>query len=367
MNISSIIRNKEIIIAVGSGGVGKTTLSAAIAYKAARLGKRCIVCTIDPAKRLADVLNIQMKPNQISRVQVDDQCYFNAMMLDNKKTFDHLIKRLSPSVKKQEKMLNNKIYKAVAKTFARISEYMAMEQLFDLYQSEQYDLIILDTPPSKHTIDFLLRPNILLNFIDQNVIGWIIKPYVWATKLGFDFFLNKASRVFKSFSEFLGANFMLELAELLVLFEELIIKFRGRAEKIGDLISSDQASFIVITRPQKNPIREARFLIDKLKENDLSFDKCVINKVLPTDIFEYSNKEFKDCVRLCKEWDKKLFTSSFKFLVGNYNLLHKRLKEEKIVLGELADTIGSDQLRLVDQLSGNVNKVGDLSLLADQL
>jgi len=289
------------------------------------------------------------------------------MMLDNKKTFDHLIKRLSPSTKKQKKMLNNKIYNAVAKTFARISEYMAMEQLYDLYQSGQYDLIILDTPPSKHTIDFLLKPNILLNFIDQNVIGWIIKPYVWATKLGFDFFLNKASRVFKSFSEFLGATFMLELAELLVLFEELIIKFRGRAEKIGELINSDRTSFIVITRPQKSPIREARFLIDKLIENKLSFDKCVINKVLPSDIFEYSKKEFKDCVQVCKEWDGKSPASSFRLLVGNYNLLHKRLKEEKIVLRELRNSISSDQLRLVNLLSGSIDKVGDLSLIADQL
>lgn len=358
------VSESKIIIAVGCGGVGKTTISAALALKAAMAGKRAIVCTIDPAKRLADVLSISMQPGEIVEVSVDGNLSFDALMLDNKKTFDQLINRLTHSEKRRQKMVNNRIYQAVSTTFARISEYMAMEKLYELYEEEDYDLIILDTPPSKHTIEFLVRPNIIINFVDQNVIGWVIKPYIWATKMGMGFFLNKAGKVFKTFSDFLGAAFMLELAELLVLFEELIVKFRVRAKKIEDLLRDPTSGFVVVASPAPFLMKEALFLVQNLNHHQLRLKGCIINKTLPEHALAYGPHKFCNLSPLPKAVLVQ-YRSSLRKFIANYHQMKKRYQEEQKLIKNVQAALTSDvKLTQVHQFAQGVNSMEMLKELA---
>ncbi len=367
MNLTQILKKHRIMVVVGCGGVGKTTLSSAVALKAALLGKKAIVCTIDPAKRLADVLGIDMNPNEICSVKLSDSLSFDAMMLDNKSTFDALIARVTKDPKKRQKMLNNRIYQSVSKTFARVTEYMAMEKLYELYESDQYDLIVLDTPPSKHTIDFLLKPNMVMRFVDNNFIGWVIKPYVWATKMGAGFVLNKAGKAFKAFSDFLGAGFMLELADLLVLFENLIVKFRKRADGIESLMRDEETSFAIVTGPSHLAMKESAFLASTFKEHRLNLTTCLVNKTMPKELVVKSRLLFKDKYK--KEWfDKCSKGDTLQKLVRSYHFCSLRFDQEQKLIKQIKKQTAMVKIfKTVAHLPHGIQSLDDLHALSDAL
>ena len=195
--LDELIGDRQLVVCVGSGGVGKTTTAAAIGLQAAIAGRKVLVLTIDPARRLANSLGLSRFGNDETQIDLsalpEAKGELWAMMLDQQKTFDDLIERISPSEERRDAILNNRVYRATADNISGSQDYMATEMLFDVVESGRYELVVLDTPPVKNALDFLDAPGRLARFLDKRVMKWFLSPY--DKKRVFGRLLNSTSAV----------------------------------------------------------------------------------------------------------------------------------------------------------------------------
>ena len=277
-----------IIICSGSGGVGKTTLSAAIGLYGAISGKKTIVLTIDPARRLADALGLKEFNTEAQRVPIEEipgigspKGELFAMMLDAKRTFDHLIIRYAPP-DLQEKIFANLYYQHLSNNMAGSHEYMAMEKLYEIFHQERYELIVLDTPPSRRALDFLDAPQRALNLLGHNFFWKLFKPYMRAGRFGMRIFNVFASPVVKVVSNVIGNQALNDLANFMQLWDGSLFEgFARRAEGVKQLLSGDSALFIAVASPQKLPMGEAIFFYEQLVKSRMPFGGFIVNRVHP--------------------------------------------------------------------------------------
>jgi anion-transporting ArsA/GET3 family ATPase len=287
MRFEELIETREIIICCGSGGVGKTTTAAAIAIQAAALGLKTLVLTIDPAKRLANSLGLSDLGNRERRVPqkkfteagIDPKGELHAMMLDTKRTFDELIEKHAQNKEMSDKILNNTLYKNISSAFAGSQEYMAMEKLFEIHSAGRYDLIVLDTPPTKHALDFLDAPKRMTTFLDGSVLKWFLKPYFSAGRKGFEMFQKGAGVILKTLEKVTGIAALKIASEFFINFEGMYDGFKERATSVYELLRDDATAFILVTSPDDITIEEAKFFHDKLIEYEMPFCGLVINRV----------------------------------------------------------------------------------------
>jgi anion-transporting ArsA/GET3 family ATPase len=287
MDFDELIEEKEIIICCGSGGVGKTTTSAAIAIQAATRGFKVLVLTIDPAKRLANSLGLSELGNEERRVpkkkfseagiRLKGELF--AMMLDTKRTFDDLIIKHALNKEMSDKILDNDLYKNISNAFVGSQEYMAMEKLFDINSEGRYDLIVLDTPPTKHALDFLDAPKRMTTFLDGSILKWFLKPYFSAGKKGFRVFQKGTGLVLKSLEKVTGITALKVISEFFISFEGMYDGFKERATAVYDLLHDDSTGFVLVTSPDDITIEEAIFFHDKLIEYEMPFCGLIINRV----------------------------------------------------------------------------------------
>ena len=284
-SVQRIIEGREIVICAGSGGVGKTTTSAAIALGMAARGQKVCVLTIDPAKRLADSLGLKELGNEASQVDpellkeqgVDPEPGGElwAMMLDAKETFDALVARHAEDAEARDRVLNNRIYQQISGALAGSQEYMAMEKLFELHSEGRFDLLVLDTPPSRNALDFLDAPNRLTQFIEGKSLQVFIRPTGLAARV--------ASRgtgvVLSVLKRIVGFDLLADLSEFFTAFSGMIDGFQDRAHRVSSLLADDRTSFLIICGPQGEPIEEAVFFHSKLVENRMNFGGVVVNRV----------------------------------------------------------------------------------------
>ena len=287
MDVASLLRDKKVLVCTGSGGVGKTTVSAALALRAAIEGRKVLVCTIDPAKRLADSMGLSELGN--SETRIPESAYKQAgikpkgelwgMMLDSKRTFDDLIERIAPTAEARDRILANDYYQNITTALAGSQEFAAMEKLYELTREKDYDLIVLDTPPTKHALDFLDAPNKMTSFLDGRVIQWFVKPYLMAGKMGFKF-MNRSARVlFRFLEKATGYETMQELADFFLAFEGMYDGFKVRAQKVRDLMAEDVTAFVLVTSPQAPSLAEARYFLDRLTKERMPLGRVVFNRV----------------------------------------------------------------------------------------
>lgn len=283
--LRSIVEQREIIVCVGSGGVGKTTTSAVIGLHAALQGKRVLVLTIDPARRLANSLGIQAigsdpAPIPLERFQeigLEPKGTMHAMMLDMKHSFDDLVERYSPDADAKRRILQNKLYQYFSTSLAGTQEYAAAEKLYELYMSKNYDLIVLDTPPTSHALDFLEAPNRLIEALNSRAMQFLYKPGR-ASLLGVG-----TGYVIKTLSKFTGSELIEELGGFLKAFSTLFKGFQERAGKVRELLTSDRATFCVVTAPNAGNIDEALYFYDKLGGDERALvGAFVTNRVHPS-------------------------------------------------------------------------------------
>ena len=285
---SEILEGKGVCICAGSGGVGKTTTSAAIATGMAARGLRTCVLTIDPAKRLADSLGLEELGNEAR--QVDPQLFeargielrgeLWAMMLDAKATFDELVRRHAPDEETRERVLENRIYQQISSALAGSQEYMAMEKLFELHSEGRYDLLVLDTPPTRNALDFLDAPRRLTQFIEGRSLRMFMRPTGLAAKVAG----RGASMMFSILRRILGFDLLADLSEFFSAFSGMVDGFRERAKRVNALISDPETCFVVVCGPQGEPIDEAVYFHRKLVEAKLPVGGVIVNKVhYPTD------------------------------------------------------------------------------------
>lgn len=282
-SIAEILTDRKICICAGSGGVGKTTTSAAIASGLAARGMKVAVLTIDPAKRLADSLGLeelgneprQVDPALFTEAGVEMKGELWAMMLDSKATFDELVERNAPDEAARDRILENRIYRQISNALAGSQEYMAMEKLYEIHQSGDYDFLVLDTPPSRNALDFLDAPKRLTQFIEGRSLQIFMKPTGLATSL-----IGRGSAVmFQVLKRILGFDLLSDIGEFLQAFSGMVDGFSERAKSVSALLADPATSFIVVCGPQGEPIEEAIFFQRKLLEAEMPVGGIIVNKV----------------------------------------------------------------------------------------
>jgi anion-transporting ArsA/GET3 family ATPase len=287
--IRDLVRKKEVIVCAGSGGVGKTTTAAAIALQAAIEGKKTAVLTIDPAKRLASSLGLKELSDDPSKVNarkftaagLEPKGELHAMMLDTKSTFDRVVTRYAPTPEQAERIIANRFYRNISSTLSGSQEYMAMEKLYELHAEGGYDLIVIDTPPTRNALDFLDAPKRMTDFFESRVLRWFLLPYVKGAG-GFLKVANVAASTFlRVVKRIVGSEVLEDTAEFFGNLDGMYEGFKQRARDVATLLKSDATSFVVVTSPALDSVAEATFFASRLNEEGLPFGALVVNRVHP--------------------------------------------------------------------------------------
>jgi anion-transporting ArsA/GET3 family ATPase len=282
--VEQLAAAKDVILSTGSGGVGKTTTAAAVAAQAAvQLGGKVLVLTVDPARRLANALGLQRFGNTATRVPsaafreagVEPRGELWAAMLDTKQSWDDLIARHAPDPQTRDDILANPLYQNITGKFVQSHDYVAMERLYELHTSGRYDLIVVDTPPTRNAVDFLDAPDRMADFFSSRLLRWLIAPYRSRV-------VGLASKPFYTVADrILGTQFLQDVAEFFILFQSMYDGFVERARSVQRLIESPSTSFMVVSTLEAAPAREAEYFLRLLEERRLNIGALVLNKALP--------------------------------------------------------------------------------------
>ena len=299
-SLDQLLAAKEIAISCGSGGVGKTTLAAASATMAAvRHGGKVLVLTVDPAKRLANALGVEGIGNDETRVPlsafadagITPRGELWAAMLDTKQSWDALVRRHAPDARTAGEILGNPLYQNVSGRFVQSHEYIAMERLYEIHNKGIYDLIVVDTPPSRNAIDFLEAPEHMADFFSSRLLRWLIVPY--RSKV-----VNLASRPFYQVADkILGTQFLQDIAEFFMLFQTMYDGFVKRAHAVERLLHERRTTFMVVSTLEAAPLREAEQFIDVMSKKDFHLGAVILNKVLPDYMRSDRSAEVADRLR----------------------------------------------------------------------
>lgn len=286
--LARALREKRTLVCVGSGGVGKTTVSASLALRAAVAGSPSVVCTIDPARRLANSLGLaelgnaerEIPKSAFEAAGVEARAPMRALMLDMKQTWDDLIgKNAPPDVR--DRILQNRFYQSLSTALAGSQEYIALEKLWDLRQRRPESLIVLDTPPTAHALDFLDAPNRILDFLDNDAARMLLAPALRAGRFGLKLFNFGGNLVAKTISRFTGVETLQALSEFLLSLSGLNEGFRQRAREVRALLEDPTTGFVLVTGPARERIEEAVYFQRLLRENRMGLSAVVVNRVHP--------------------------------------------------------------------------------------
>ncbi|HET9423379.1 MAG TPA: ArsA family ATPase, partial [Nocardioides sp.] len=278
-----------IIVCCGSGGVGKTTTSAALALRAAERGRKVVVLTIDPARRLAQSMGIEQldnTPRPVIDVDPEAGGELDAMMLDMKRTFDEVVESQA-TPEKAKQILENPFYIALSSSFAGTQEYMAMEKLGQIKRDDDYDLIVVDTPPSRSALDFLDAPERLSSFLDGRFIRLMLAPARGPAKLmsaGFGMITHALTKI-------LGGQVLTDLQTFVAALDTVFGGFRQRAQKTYALLQADGTAFLVVAAPEPDALREAAYFVERLSEDRMPLAGLIVNRASPAPVGDLSADE----------------------------------------------------------------------------
>jgi anion-transporting ArsA/GET3 family ATPase len=285
VSVHALITDRHVVICCGTGGVGKTTTAAALALEGARQGRNAVVVTIDPARRLADALGLALAdtPAEIPRPAWDPAGTaapggrLSGLMLDAKGTFDRLVRRHATDDAQAERILANRFYQNVSSALSGTQEYMAMEQLHELHEAGGYDLIVIDTPPTRHALDFLDAPRRLAQLLDNRLFRVIVTPARAGLRLvsvGLQRFLRAVARV-------VGVEVIDDVVAFFRAFEGMEDGFRSRAREVLAVLTDPTTAFVLVTSPRRDAVDEAEFFARRLAESDVAVSALVVNRVHP--------------------------------------------------------------------------------------
>ena len=280
LDVDAVLRDASVVVCCGAGGVGKTTTAAALALRAAELGRRTCVLTIDPARRLAQAMGLAELDNTPRRVDGigADGGSLDAMMLDMKRTFDDLVARQADP-DRVEAITANPFYESLSTSFSGTQEYMAMEKLVELRESGTYDLVVVDTPPTRSALDFLDAPERLGRFLDGRMLKVLLAPAKASGRFGFRLLSGGLSAVTSVMSRIVGAQALTDLQAFVGAFESMFGGFRERAERTYALLKEPSTAFVVVAAPEPDALREAAFFSDRLDDEAMPLAGVVLNRV----------------------------------------------------------------------------------------
>lgn len=285
-SLGDLLPSKRVIVTVGCGGVGKTTVAAALALASARAGRRVLCLTIDPARRLATSLGLremraeaQVVPPEVWGRPEGGAGELTAMMLDVRGTFDELVARYAGSPEARDRILRNRIYREVSGSLAGTPEYMAMEKLYAVRDDPRYDLVVLDTPPTSNALDFLDAPDKMIDAMDSPAVKAFVTAFQRTGSLSLNILSRAMAKVLSGLSTFTGGGFLEQVAEFLTDIQGLFGGFRERAGRVRESLSAGNVAFVVVTSTDPMAIGEAMYFVERLQANGMNAEGVVVNRV----------------------------------------------------------------------------------------
>lgn len=288
-SMHEVVAEASVVVCCGSGGVGKTTTAAVLGIHAAQAGRRAVVVTIDPAKRLADALGLEAglssEPQRIDGVGADggDDAGVDgggelwAMMLDTAATFDGLVRAHADDAEQVDRILTNPFYRNMAGAMSGTQEYMAAETLHALHHDDRFDLVVVDTPPSRNALDFLDAPGVLSRFLDHKVFKLAMLP----TRSGLKIFGAAAQPVFKAIGKVVGSDVLADSLAFFQAFAGMETGFRERADDVVALLRAEGTAFVVVASPRHDTITEAVWFTEQLQEQNVRLAAAIVNRLVP--------------------------------------------------------------------------------------
>jgi anion-transporting ArsA/GET3 family ATPase len=356
-SLEHLLAAKEIAVVCGSGGVGKTTTAAAAAaMAAASLGGKVLVVTVDPARRLANALGLEGFGNKekpvpndaFKQAGVQPRGELWAAMLDTKESWDALIHLHAPDQATAQRILENPLYQNVSGRFVQSHDYIAMERLYEIHTGGDYDLIVVDTPPTRNAIDFLEAPEHMADFFSSRFLRWLTAPARSRV-------INFASRPFYQIADrILGTQFLQDISEFFLNFQTMYDGFVERARAVDRLLHDRRTTFIVVSTLEHVPLREAEFFIDALDDRKFHLGALVLNKVLPSYFLD--DGATRVAQRLCADAPEvahaveSIVTNANKVApvlheVGesylNFQVVAKREQEQRTELAKLPEVVAT--------------------------
>jgi anion-transporting ArsA/GET3 family ATPase len=368
--LDAAIRRSHVLVTTGAGGVGKTTSAAAIGLAAAQAGRRTLVLTIDPARRLAQAMGLDElgdDPTQVdlgAATELPEGGELWAMMLDMQTTFDRLIDRHATSASNARAIKANRIYRTLSSTLSGTQEYMAMERLHELHESGEWDLLVVDTPPTRSALDFLDAPKRMSSFLEGRLLRLLLKPGMAAGRgvgrvvgAGATTFMKVAGRV-------TGMDLLNDLADFFRNFEGMYEGFKERADQVLELLRDPDSRFVIVTSPEPPPLREAKFFLERLQQEGLHLAGVVVNRVRPEVPRDPSDAALRRAVEQLGDGVEDGAVAGTLRLLGDVRNLAARQRRDVI-----AALYGIEVRALLEVplLGGDVHDLAGLDLIARTL
>lgn len=279
---------RRVLVCAGAGGVGKTTIAAALALGAARRGRRVLCLTIDPARRLADSLGLRLAPGVEAEVEPErfasgqaPSGRLSVAMLDPKSTFDDLVQRHASSPEVARRILQNQFYKHVSTSLAGTQSYMAMEKVLSVLKSGRYDLIVLDTPPTSEALDFLDAPERLVEALDSPAMRWLVQALEPSKGLSMRLLARGVAALLRTMGRLTGRGFLEDMAAFVGELNELFGGFKERAAEVSRAFRASDFGYLLVAAPNGPAVEEARFFSERLRRLGMRADALVLNRVHP--------------------------------------------------------------------------------------
>jgi anion-transporting ArsA/GET3 family ATPase len=345
--VETMLRSQRVVIVIGSGGVGKTTSSVGLAIHAARLGRRVALLSIDPAKRLAAALGIELG-HELRPILFPDPAAISgtvhAAMLDQKAVFDGMVRKHAPSPHIADRILRDPMYVAASTNLSGPLEYMALARLQELAESPDWDLVVLDTPPDSHALDFLARPNVLSGFVDNKVVSKLLKPVAIAGRLGLGGVAAISEKILGGVTSVTGFSALRGFAEFILLMQDVIDGFNRSGERVLAILRRPSTSFVLVSAPNRASSRAAATLCRELKSLGYALDGVLFNRCLP----------------------QALLRSSLAMDTPDATIVRSRAKSEDEVIGSLSRQLQNDRegqvcwIRRIEEQAGEIHSMDEI-------
>jgi anion-transporting ArsA/GET3 family ATPase len=359
-SLDSALGGKRVVICAGAGGVGKTTVSGTVALGLAARGRRVALVTIDPARRMAEALGLDALGNRPQVVDVgrfsgsgvEIQGELAAMMLDAKRTFDESIALLAPTPAVRDEILGNPVYEHISTAVAGSQEYTAIAKLYELEHGADYDAIVLDTPPSRHAIDFLDAPDRLIGFLEGRALAVFMRPTGHA--------IRAAGVAFAGLRRITGAGLLDDLTSFFRLLSELVDGFRQRAADVRELLMDPASAFLIVTSPERAAVDEALFFAGELDRAGMHRAGVIVNRVHPFDPTDL------ELARIAARLAPVLGTSLAERTARTHSEVQRLAHRDATAIARLRSALQSDPVSLAERPS-DVHDIAGLMALREEL
>jgi anion-transporting ArsA/GET3 family ATPase len=369
VGIDAALSEASVVVCCGSGGVGKTTTAAVLGLEGARRGRRVVVVTIDPARRLADALGLpgglSGDPQRIvlGRSNGSDDVdppsgELSAMMLDTAATFDGLVRRYAEDDAQLERILSNPFYRNMAGAMSGTEEYMAAEKLHELHGDDRFDLVIVDTPPSRNALDFLEAPGVLARFLDHRLFKLLMLP----TRSGLKVLGTAAQPVLRAIGRVVGSDVLADTVAFFQAFAGMESGFRQRANEVVELIRAPETAFVIVASPRHDTIDEAVWFGGQLVGQGVAVSAAIVNRTHP-EFGQGSALDARDAADAASERDRPDLAA----LWSNVAELRTIRERELAVVAPLLEIVGSERLATMPLLDSDVHDLDSLRLIAGHL